>query len=42
LRQEDEDLVDEHRHLQLWVTMLKETMTTERVAAQARQHGFDL
>jgi hypothetical protein len=33
LHQEDEDLVDEHRRLQLWVAMLKETMTTERAAA---------
>jgi hypothetical protein len=42
LRREDEDLADERRRLQLWTTMLMETTTTERVAAWAWQHGFDL
>jgi hypothetical protein len=42
LRREGEDLADEHRHLQLWASMLKWMMMSERAAAQARQHGFDL
>jgi hypothetical protein len=42
LRWEDEDLTDEHRCLQLWATMLKETTVTERAAARGRQRGFDL
>jgi hypothetical protein len=41
-RREDEDLADERRRLQLWATMLKETMVTERAAARGRQRGFDL
>jgi hypothetical protein len=35
LHWEDEDLTDERRCLQLWATMLKETMVTERVVAWA-------
>jgi hypothetical protein len=42
LRREDGDLADEHRHLQLWATMLKETTVTERAEALGRQCGFDL
>jgi hypothetical protein len=30
------------RRLQLWASMLKRTTVSERVAAWARQHGFDL
>jgi hypothetical protein len=41
-RREDEDLADERRRLQLWATMLKETMVIERAAARGRQCGFDL
>jgi hypothetical protein len=36
LRREDGDLADEHRRLQLWASMLKETTATER--AEARGH----
>jgi hypothetical protein len=42
LHHEGEDLVDERRRLQLWASMLKRTMMSERVAARARQHDFDL
>jgi hypothetical protein len=42
LRHEGEDLVDEHRRLQLWASMLKRTMVFKRAAARAQQHGFDL
>jgi hypothetical protein len=42
LRWEDEDLADERRRLQLWATMLKETMVTERAAARGRQLDLDL
>jgi hypothetical protein len=42
VRWEDADLADEHRRLQLWATMLKETTVTERAAARGRQRGFDL
>jgi hypothetical protein len=42
LRREDEGLTNESRRLQLWATMLKETMVSERATAWARQHGFDL
>jgi hypothetical protein len=38
LRREDEDLVDERRRLQLWATMFKKTMATERAVARAWQH----
>jgi hypothetical protein len=42
LRQENEGLTDERRCLQLWATMLKEMIVSERAVAQARQHDFDL
>jgi hypothetical protein len=42
LRRKGEDLADEHRRLQLWASMLRRTTIVERVAAWARQHGFDL
>jgi hypothetical protein len=42
LHQEDGDLADERRRLQLWATMLKETTVTERAEARGRQRGFDL
>jgi hypothetical protein len=42
LRHEGEDLADERRRLQLWASMLKGTMMSERVAAWARQYGFYL
>jgi hypothetical protein len=42
LHREDEDLADEHCRLQLWASMLKRTTVSERAAAWARQHGFDL
>jgi hypothetical protein len=42
LRREDGDLADEHRCLQLWATMLKETTVSERAEARGRQRGFDL
>jgi hypothetical protein len=42
LRRKGEDLADERRRLQLWASMLKRTTMSERVAARARQHGFDL
>jgi hypothetical protein len=42
LRRKGEDLTDEHRRLQLWASMLRRTTIVERVAAWARQHGFDL
>jgi hypothetical protein len=42
LCQEDGDLANERRRLQLWATMLKETMVSERVEARGRQRGFDL
>jgi hypothetical protein len=42
LRREGEDLADECCHLQLWASMLKLMTMSERAAARARQHGFDL
>jgi hypothetical protein len=42
LHRKGEDLADECRRLQLWASMLKRTMMSERKAARARQHGFDL
>jgi hypothetical protein len=42
LHREDGDLIDERQRLQLWASMLKETMTTERADARGRQCGFDL
>jgi hypothetical protein len=42
LHHEGEDLADERRRLQLWASMLKRTMMSERAAARARQHDFDL
>jgi hypothetical protein len=42
LRREDGDLADEHWHLLLWASMLKETTVTERAEARGRQRGFDL
>jgi hypothetical protein len=42
LRREDGDLADERQRLQLWASMLKETMDTERAEARGRQRGFDL
>jgi hypothetical protein len=42
LHRKGEDLADEHRHLQLWASMLKRTTVSERAATRARQHGFDL
>jgi hypothetical protein len=42
LRHEGENLDDERQRLQLWASMLKRTTVSERVAARARQHGFDL
>jgi hypothetical protein len=42
LRQEDGDLTDERRRLQLWASMLKETTVTERAEARGHQRGFDL
>jgi hypothetical protein len=42
LHREGEDLADERRHLQLWASTLKRMTMSERVAARARQHGFDL
>jgi hypothetical protein len=42
LHREGENLADERRRLQLWANMLKRTMVPERVAARARQHGFDM
>jgi hypothetical protein len=42
LRREDGDLTDERQRLQLWASMLKETMATERAEAWGRQRGFDL
>jgi hypothetical protein len=39
---EGEGRTDERRHLQLWASMLKRTMMSERAAARTRQHGFDL
>jgi hypothetical protein len=42
LHREGEDLADERRRLQLWASMLKRTTVSERAAARARQHGFDL
>jgi hypothetical protein len=41
-RRECEYLADERRRLQLWASMLKRTTMSERAAAWARQHGFDL
>jgi hypothetical protein len=35
LHREGEDLADEHRHLQLWASMLKRTTVSERAAARA-------
>jgi hypothetical protein len=37
-----EVLADKRRRLQLWASMLKRTTMSERAAARARQHGFDL
>jgi hypothetical protein len=42
LRHEGEDLAGERHRLQLWASMLKRTTMSEKVAARARQHGFDL
>jgi hypothetical protein len=42
LRHEGEDLADECRRLQLWASMLKRTMMSERAVVWGRQHGFDL
>jgi hypothetical protein len=42
LHRDGEDLTDERRRLQLWASMLKRTTVSERAAARARQHGFDL
>jgi hypothetical protein len=42
LRREGEDLANERCCLQLWASMLKQTTMSERAAARARQHGFDL
>jgi hypothetical protein len=42
LHREDGDLTDEHRRLQLWATILKETTVTERAEARGRQRGFNL
>jgi hypothetical protein len=42
LHHEGEDLVDEHRRLQLWASLLKRMTVSERAAAWARQHGFNL
>jgi hypothetical protein len=42
LHHEGEDLADERRRLQLWAIMLKRMTVSERAAARARQHGFDL
>jgi hypothetical protein len=42
LHREGEDLDDEHRRLHLWASMLKRMTISERAAARARQHGFDL
>jgi hypothetical protein len=36
------DHADERQRLQLWASMLKRTMVSERVAVRARQHGFNL
>jgi hypothetical protein len=37
-----EDLPDECQRLQLWASMLKRMTVSERAAARAWQHGFDL
>jgi hypothetical protein len=42
MHREGEDLADEHHCLQLWVSMLKRMMVSERAAAQSQQHGYDL
>jgi hypothetical protein len=42
LHRKGEDLADERRRLQLWASMLKRMTVSERAAAQARQHGFNL
>jgi hypothetical protein len=42
LHREGEDLADERRRLQLWASMLKRMMVSERAAARAQQQGFDL
>jgi hypothetical protein len=42
LHREGEDLADERQRLQLWASMLKRIMVSERAAVRARQHGFDL
>jgi hypothetical protein len=42
LHREGEDLADELRRLQLWASLLKRTMVSERAMAQAWQHGFNL
>jgi hypothetical protein len=42
LRCEGEDLADERQCLQLWESMLKRTTMSERAAARAWQHGFNL
>jgi hypothetical protein len=39
---EGENLDDECQRLQLWASMLKRMTVSERAAARARQHGFDL
>jgi hypothetical protein len=42
LHREGEDLADERRRLQLWASVLKRMTMSERAAARARQHCFDL
>jgi hypothetical protein len=42
LHREGEDVTDERRRLQLWASMLKRTIMSERVAVRARQHGLPL
>jgi hypothetical protein len=42
LHHEGEDPADERWCLQLWASMLKRTTVSERAAAWAQQHGFDL
>jgi hypothetical protein len=42
LHREGEELADERHRLQLWTSMLKRTTMSEKAAARARQHGFDL
>jgi hypothetical protein len=42
LHRKGEDLADERQHLQLWASMLKRLTVSERAAARAQQHGFDM